>query len=207
MTGICTRTTEWPLTFVLGHWPWTHPDHYFDLVPLYSLVYRCANLFFTKIAWKWKNLDPGGILDPYPPSSLLIITIIIYASFTLPEMDSGTDSDSDSCSYRNKEQESESESVQCEMFCIIQCIHQVWNLNLGCVRFPEILQNFSERQILWSLCSVVFDALTLRLPIQTSLPVAPKLSVFFAFRWKLSKFQENEHTSKYGNVMNKKTDL
>ena len=36
-------------------------------------------------------------------------------------------------------------------------------------RFPEFWQNFSERQILWSLCSVVFLALTLKLPIQTSL--------------------------------------
>ena len=48
---------------------------------------------------------------------------------------------------------------------------------LGCARFPEILQNFSERQILWSLCSVVFHALTLKLPIQTSLSVVPKLPV------------------------------
>ena len=31
--------------------------------------------------------------------------------------------------------------------------------------------------ILWSLCSVVFHALTLKLPIQTSLSVAPKLPV------------------------------
>ena len=47
----------------------------------------------------------------------------------------------------------------------------------GCTRFPEILQNFSERHILWSLCSVVFHTLTLKLPIQTSLSVAPKLPV------------------------------
>ena len=44
-----------------------------------------------------------------------------------------------------------------------------------CARFPEILQNFSERQILWRMCSVVFHALTLKLPVQTSLSVAPKL--------------------------------
>ena len=48
---------------------------------------------------------------------------------------------------------------------------------LGCARFPEILQNVSERQILWSLCSVVFHAFTLILPIQTSLSVAPELPV------------------------------
>ena len=46
---------------------------------------------------------------------------------------------------------------------------------MGC--FPEILLNVSQRQILWSLCLVVFLAFTLRLPIQTSLSVAPKLQV------------------------------
>ena len=35
----------------------------------------------------------------------------------------------------------------------------------GCARFSEILQNFDERQILWSLCLAVFLALTLKLPI------------------------------------------
>ena len=45
----------------------------------------------------------------------------------------------------------------------------------GCARFPEILQNFSKRQILESLCLIVFHALTLKQPIQTSLSVAPKL--------------------------------
>ena len=47
----------------------------------------------------------------------------------------------------------------------------------GCARFPEFLQNVSERQILWNLCSVVFHVLTLNLPIQTSLSVALKLPV------------------------------
>ena len=32
--------------------------------------------------------------------------------------------------------------------------------NLGCARFPEFVQKFSKRQILWSLHSVVFHALT-----------------------------------------------
>ena len=40
---------------------------------------------------------------------------------------------------------------------------------LGFACFPEFVQNFSEHQILWSLCLLVFHALTLRLPIQTSL--------------------------------------
>ena len=51
------------------------------------------------------------------------------------------------------------------------------HVSLGCARFPEILQNFSERQILWSVCSVVFLAFALKLPIQTSLSVVPELPV------------------------------
>ena len=47
----------------------------------------------------------------------------------------------------------------------------------GGARFAAFLQNFSERQILWSLCSVVFHALTLESPIQTSLSVALKLPI------------------------------
>ena len=38
--------------------------------------------------------------------------------------------------------------------------------------------NFSEWQILWSLCSVDFHTLTLQLPIQTPHSVAPELQVF-----------------------------
>ena len=60
-----------------------------------------------------------------------------------------------------------------EMFVCLHLIDQA----LGCACFPEFLHNFSERHILWSLCSVVFHALTLKLPIQTSLSVAPKLPV------------------------------
>ena len=57
-----------------------------------------------------------------------------------------------------------------------------WNLHysrhLGCARFPQFVQNFSERQTLWSLCSVDFHTLTLQLPIQTPYFVAPELQVF-----------------------------
>ena len=59
---------------------------------------------------------------------------------------------------------------------------------------PEILQNFSQRQILRSLCLVVFHALTLKLPIQTSLSMAPKLKVSLRSSKKMWKIQENEHT-------------
>ena len=45
-----------------------------------------------------------------------------------------------------------------------------------CAHFPQFVQNFSERQILWSSCSVDFQIFTL--PIQTL----------------HSKFQQNEHT-------------
>ena len=47
-----------------------------------------------------------------------------------------------------------------------------------CARFPKFVQNFSERQILWSLCSVDFHTFTLQSPIQTLLSVAPELQVF-----------------------------
>ena len=40
-----------------------------------------------------------------------------------------------------------------------------WNIFLGSARFPEMLQNFSECHVLWRMCSVVFHALTLKLPI------------------------------------------
>ena len=33
----------------------------------------------------------------------------------------------------------------------------------GCARFPEFLEHFSERQILLSLCSVVFYALNIEI--------------------------------------------
>ena len=48
----------------------------------------------------------------------------------------------------------------------------------GCARFHEFAQNFSERLILWSLCSVDFRTLTLQLPIQTLHSVAPEIQVF-----------------------------
>ena len=61
---------------------------------------------------------------------------------------------------------------------------------LGCARFPEILKNFIERQILWNLCSVVFPALTLKLAIQTSLSVAPELQVCVRSREKCQNFSK-----------------
>ena len=61
---------------------------------------------------------------------------------------------------------------------------------LGCARFPEIFQNFSELQILWSLYSVVFHALTLKLPIQTSLSVVPNLPVYLSVHEKRPNFRK-----------------
>ena len=60
----------------------------------------------------------------------------------------------------------------------------------GCARFPEILQNFSERQILWNLCSVGFHAFTMRFPIQTSLSVAPILPIFACSGEKCENFSK-----------------
>ena len=48
----------------------------------------------------------------------------------------------------------------------------------GCARLAHILQTLSERQILWSFCSVDFRALTLQLSIQTLHSVAPEAHVF-----------------------------
>ena len=56
--------------------------------------------------------------------------------------------------------------------------------------FLHFLQNFSERQIVRSLCSVVFLAFTLKLPIQTSLSVAPKLQVCVHSGEKSQKFKK-----------------
>ena len=47
--------------------------------------------------------------------------------------------------------------------------------------------NFTERQILWSLCSVDFHTLTLQLPIQTLHSVAPELPSFCEFTQNFSK--------------------
>ena len=52
--------------------------------------------------------------------------------------------------------------------------------------------NFTERQILWSLCSVDCHSLTLQFPIQNL------QTVFCEFTAKLSKFQENENTPGQG---------
>ena len=69
----------------------------------------------------------------------------------------------------------------------------------GSARFSQFVQNFSERQILWSLRSVVFHAFALKLPIQTSVSVAPKLPVSLSSHEKMSKFQENVLTP--GNLI------
>ena len=61
---------------------------------------------------------------------------------------------------------------------------------LGCARFPDFVKNSSERQILWSLCSVDFHTLTLQLPIQTLHSVAPEIQVF------VSSLQNRQNFSK-----------
>ena len=64
------------------------------------------------------------------------------------------------------------------------------NFSEGCARFPEFTYNFSERQILWSLCSVDFHTLTLQLPIQTPHSVAPELQVFVSSLENCSNFRK-----------------
>ena len=67
---------------------------------------------------------------------------------------------------------------------------------LGCACFPEFLQNFSERQILWSLCWLVFIVFTLKSPIQTLLPVAPKLLVCVRSGEKCQNLGKQAHASR-----------
>ena len=55
------------------------------------------------------------------------------------------------------------------------------NSRVGCARFPEFTQNFTEHQILWSLCLVDFHTFTLQLPIQTPHSVVPELQSFCEF--------------------------
>ena len=62
--------------------------------------------------------------------------------------------------------------------------------SLGCACFPEFLQNYSQHQILWSLSLVVFHALTLKLRIQTSLFVVPKLPVSLSSGQKCENFRK-----------------
>ena len=56
--------------------------------------------------------------------------------------------------------------------------------------FVEMLQNFRERPVLWRMYSIVSLAFTLRLPIQTSLSVAPKLQVCVRSGEKCQKFRK-----------------
>ena len=69
-----------------------------------------------------------------------------------------------------------------------------------CARFPEILQNVGKRQILWSLCSVVFHAVTLKLLIQTSLSVVPKLQVCVRSGEKSPNFSKTSTPLEFGTI-------
>ena len=62
--------------------------------------------------------------------------------------------------------------------------------SLGCARFPEFVQNFSERQIFYNLCSVAFTLLHCNCLFKLYI-----LSLLnFKFLSVHSKFQQNEHT-------------
>ena len=52
-----------------------------------------------------------------------------YGSFTLAETHSGMDSDSDSCPNRNRGRDPSLSMCNVNMFSIVPCNHQVWNLN------------------------------------------------------------------------------
>ena len=65
-------------------------------------------------------------------------------------------------------------SEHCECMCTSRTSLDPWDVLV----LMNFWQNFTERQIVWSLFSVVFHGLTLILPIQTSLSVAPELQGF-----------------------------
>ena len=68
--------------------------------------------------------------------------------------------------------------------------HWISPIIQACARLPEILQNFGERRILWSLCSVVFRPLTLKVPTKTSLHVVPKIQVYVRAGEKCENFSK-----------------
>ena len=59
-----------------------------------------------------------------------------------------------------------------------------------CARFPGFVQNFSEGQILWSLCSVDFHTFTLQSLIQTPHSVALELQVLVSSHEKCQNFSK-----------------
>ena len=62
----------------------------------------------------------------------------------------------------------------------------IWNYP----RDVLVFLNFTEHQILWRLSSVVFDALTMKLPIQTSLSVLRELPISLSSHEKYSNFRK-----------------
>ena len=63
----------------------------------------------------------------------------------------------------------------------------------GGARFPEFTHNFSEFQILWSLCFVDFHTFTLQLPVQTLHSLAPELLVFVSSLGNCPNFRKTRH--------------
>ena len=67
--------------------------------------------------------------------------------------------------------------------CLSVCCLGVFRIRSGatlwCIRFAKILQNCVAGQVFGRICSIVFLANLLRLPIQTLLSVAPTRSVFW----------------------------
>ena len=71
----------------------------------------------------------------------------------------------------------------------------IWAVNAG-YTYIDVAQKWKELVFLIfckMLCSVVFHALILKLSIQTSLSVAPKLQVSLISTENCPKFQQNEH--------------
>ena len=71
--------------------------------------------------------------------------------------------------------------------CLAGALVASWSLTQEVAGVCSFCWNFTERQILWSLCSVDFHTLTLQLPIQTLHSVAPELPSFCEFTQIFSK--------------------
>ena len=66
--------------------------------------------------------------------------------------------------------------------------------------FLKLCKILVERKILWSLCSIIFFAFALRLPIQTSLSVAPKLQVSLCSGGNCQKFRKTSTSQWWGQA-------
>ena len=69
-----------------------------------------------------------------------------------------------------------------------------WDFTKGVLIFLNLCKYVSECQILWSLCSVDFHSFCTAIAYSNSTFCGTWTPSFCEFTWKLSTFQQNEHT-------------